>query len=195
MEEVYMATLHEFTAGNAITVEVTDEAYEIKSKPVGGDEELTAKSPIKAIVKFNNIWTAHIGVFTWADGTHSVEISWSNNPVPPPFDDVVGRLRQTMKVSEGNWILAVRAGKKGAKDRPTLANVTWDELDALVGSDAKTFFSNFGEVQFGRYGDFVPNPGAMVNAIGARVSQDAPAVLVAIHIVTRALAVLRNLSK
>lgn len=190
-----MTTLHEFTVGNAITVEVTDEAYEIKSKPVGGNEELPAKSPIKAIVKFNNIWTSHVGVFTWENGTHGVEFSWSNNPVPPPFDNVVGRLRQTMKLIDGNWILPVRAGRQGEKDRPTLSTVSWAELDTLVGSDAKSFFSSFGDVEFGKYGDFAPNPGQMKNLIGAKVSHDSPSVLVAIHVVTRALAVLRNLSK
>lgn len=190
-----MATLQEFTVGNAITVEVTDETYEIRSKPVGADEEFSATSPIKAIVKFNNIWTAHIGVFTWENGTHGVEFSWSNTPVPPPFDNVVGRLRQTIKVIDGKWVLAIRAAKQGAQERPTLSTVTWDELDSLVGSDAKTFFSSFGDLEFGTYGDLVPNPGAMKNVIGAKVSQNSPAVLVVIHIVTRALAVLRNMSK
>lgn len=190
-----MATLSEFTAGNAITVQITDEAYEIKSKPVGSNDEFVAKSPVKAIVKFNNIWTAHVGVFSWENGTHGVEFSWSNNPVPPPFDDVVGRLRQTMKLVDGKWVLAVRAGKDGAQERPTLSSVSWDELDSLVGSDAKNFFSSFGNVEFGKYGDYVTNPGAMKNVIGAKVSQDSPSVLIAIHVVTRALAVLRNLSK
>jgi len=190
-----MAILREFTVGDAITVQITDEVYEIRSKPVDGDEDLPARSPIKAIVKFNNIWTAHVGVFTWENGSHGVEFSWSNEPVPPPFDFVVGRLRQTLKVIDGKWVLAVRAGKRGIKERPTLANVSWDELDALTGTDAKAFFSSFGDVEFGKYGDFVPNPGAMTNAIGARVSLDSASVLVAIHVVTRALAVLRNLSK
>ena len=93
-----MAILREFTVGDAITVQITDEVYEIRSKPVDGDEDLPARSPIKAIVKFNNIWTAHVGVFTWENGSHGVEFSWSNEPVPPPFDFVVGRLRQTLKV-------------------------------------------------------------------------------------------------
>lgn len=190
-----MATLREFTVGNAISVQITDEAYEIRSKPVGGDEEINAKSPIKAVVKFNNIWTSHIGVFEWVNGTHGVEFSWSNEPVPPPFDDVIGRLRQTMKLDGDHWVLTVRAGKKGAKERPTLANVTWEELDGLVGSDAKEFFSTFGDVEFGKYGEFVNNPGAMANAIGAKVSRNSPEVLVVIHVVTRALAVLKNLSK
>jgi hypothetical protein len=100
-----------------------------------------------------------------------------------------------MKLIDGNWVLPVRAGRQGGKDRPTLSNVSWAELDALLGSDAKSFFSGFGDVEFGKYGDFVANPGPMKNVIGAKVSQGSPSVLVAIHVVTRALAVLRNLGK
>lgn len=190
-----MTTISEFTVGNAISVQVTDESFEILASPPGTKEKLFAKSPIKAVVSFNTIWTAHLGVFTWADGSHSVEFSWSTEPVPPPFDDVVGRLRQTMKIVDGNWLLPVRAGKNGDKERPTLNGVTWSELDDLIGSDGQAFFKSLGHVEFDRYGDMTPGAGAMSNLIGARVKLGDESVLVAIHVVTRALAVLRNLSK
>lgn len=190
-----MTIISEFTVGNAIAVQVTDEEFEILASPPGVKDKLVAKSPIKAIVSFNAIWTAHLGVFTWADGSHSVEFSWSTEPVPPPFDNVVGRLRQTMKVVNGKWQLPVRAGKKASKDLPTLNSVSWAEIDGLLGSDGQKFFKSLGDVEFGRYGDMAPDARAMSNLIGARVALDDPQVLVAIHVVTRALAVLRNLSK
>jgi hypothetical protein len=190
-----MSIISEFTVGNAISVQVTDEAFEILASPPGTKEKIVAKSPIKAVVSFNTIWTAHLGVFTWADGSNSVEFSWSKEPVPPPFDDVVGRLRQTMKIVDGYWLLPVRAGKKGAKDRPTLNGLTWLEIDGLLGSDGQSFFKSLGHVEFGRYGDMASGAGAMANLIGARVKLGDESVLVAIHVVTRALAVLRNLSK
>ena len=190
-----MAIISEFTVGSAIAVQVTDEEYEILASPPGVKDKLVAKSPIKAIVSFNAIWTAHLGVFTWEDGSHSVEFSWSTEPVPPPFDNVVGRLRQTMKIVDGKWQLPVRAGKNAGRDRPTLNGTTWSEIDGLLGSDAQQFFKSLGDVEFGRYGDMAPDARGMSNLIGARVSLDAPQVLVAIHVVTRALAVLRNLIK
>lgn len=190
-----MAVISEFTVGNAISVQVTDEEFEILASPPGTKDKLAAKSQIKAIVRFNTIWSAHLGVFTWQDGSHSVEFSWSTEPVPPPFDNVVGRLRQTMKLVNGYWVLPIRAGKKAGKDRPTLNGVTWDEIDELLGSDGKQFFKSLGDATFGRYGDMTEGSGSMANMIGARVKQGDESVLIAIHVVTRALAVLRNLSK
>lgn len=190
-----MATLQEFTVGNSISVVITDEAYSITDTPAGSVVEQTAHSPIKVVVTFNNIWKAHLGVFSWQDGSHSVQFTWSPEPVPPPFNDVTGRVRHTMKLIGGSYVMSVRAARKGNQPRPTLANISWDELDTLIGTGARDFFESLGEVEFSTYGELVANAGSQKNAIGARVSKDSYAVLVAIHVATRPLAVLRGLRK
>lgn len=189
-----MSTISEFTVGNAISVVVTDEAYQITDTPAGSMEEQIGRSPIKAIVSFNNIWKAHLGIFSWQDGSHSVQFTWSPEPVPPPFNDVTDRLRHTMKLIDENFVMSVRAARKGKQPRPTLSNITWDELDALLGTPALPFFASLGSVEFATYGELVANPGSQKNAIGARVSVDSVSVLAAIHVATRPLAVLRGLT-
>jgi hypothetical protein len=190
-----MATISEFTVGNAISVLLTDDAYTITDKPAGSLVEQTGHSPVKALVSYSNIWKAHLGVFSWQDGSHSVQFTWSPEPVPPPFNDVTGRVRHTMKKIGGRYVMSVRAARLGDQPRPTLSNIDWDELNQLLGTDARKFFESFGGVEFSTYGDLVEKPGSQKNAIGARVSPDSYAVLIAMHVATRPLAVLKGLKK
>jgi hypothetical protein len=64
-----------------------------------------------------------------------------------------------------------------------------------MSGDAKEFFKSLGAVTFGRYGDMVDNSRTMANGIGVMVPVSEHAVIVGIFVATRALAVLRNLSK
>jgi hypothetical protein len=98
-----------------------------------------------------------------------------------------------MKEVDGRYVFPVRALRVSGKPWPTLAGVTWDEIDGLVGGSAQKLFQDLGDIEFGAYGDFVTNAGVHKNAIGARASQDAVATIIAIFATTRALAVLKNL--
>lgn len=50
---------------------------------------------------------------------------------------------------DGRWLAEVRAMRlKPGSDRPTLAGITVDELDELLGSDADLFFANLGCLGF-----------------------------------------------
>jgi hypothetical protein len=190
-----MATISEFTVGNAISVVLTDETFDIIESPPGSADKMVATSPIKAVVTFQDMWIAHVAIFTYENRENVVEFSWSPKPVPPPFNGAVGRGRMTMRRVGDDYVFLMRALRRNNKEWPTLTQVKWEELDTLMATDAKAFFQSQGRVQFGRYGDMVENSRTMSNGIGVRVPVTEHAVITSIFVATRALAVLRNLSK
>ena len=190
-----MATISEFTVGNAITVVITDEQVNIIGTPPGESDKMPAVSPIKAIVSYGSIWTGHLATFTYENRANVVEFSWNPTPVPPPFHHAASRGRLTMKRAGDHFVFPVRALRVNNKTWPTLTQITWDELDELHGDNAKAFFKSLGEVEFGRYGDMTSGAGTGGNAIGARVHVDHLSVIIGIFALTRAVAVLRNFGK
>jgi hypothetical protein len=188
-----VANIADFVLGNLIAVNVTDEAFQVEGRPPSGGDKQTGASKIRANVSFNTIWKAHVGMFHWETGETSVEISWSNEPTPPPFHHAVDRGRLTMKEVDSRYVFPVRALRLSGKPWPTLAGVAWTEIDGLVGGSAQELFHSLGDIEFGLYGDFVSNAGVHKNAIGASASQEAAAAIVAVFVTTRALAVLKNL--
>ena len=93
----------------------------------------------------------------------------------------------------GRWITPLRAMKIAGKPWATLNRVSEEELDQLTGASFLDFVSGLGDVEVGRYGDFVPNAGkTVVNGLGIAVPAGQIAPLVGMIAVTRPIALVKR---
>ena len=128
-----------------------------------------------------------LGVIEWPDGSAEINlVDFAEGP------DVYRRMesagRTQVLTENGHWLLVVRALKWGDKNRATLHNVTFEELDKLIKEDSQATLLTFPNVQLGRYGDMQPKTSAQFkDAIGMKVPVGEMDALAAMYAMTRVM--------
>jgi hypothetical protein len=165
------------TAGR--TARYTDQKDE-KSPPIDGKATL-------AELETPDGFKGTLGVVEWPNGTSEITlVDFAEGP------DVYRRMesagRTQVLTDNGHWMLVIRALKWGDKNRATLHNVTFDELDKLIKDDSKAVLEAFPGVALGRYGDMQPNTSAQFReAIGMKVPTGEMDALAAMYAMTRVM--------
>ncbi len=165
------------TAGR--TARYTDQKDE-KSPPIDGKATL-------AELETPDGFKGTLGVIEWPNGTAEINlVDFAEGP------DVYRRMesagRTQVLTEHGHWLLVVRALKWGEKNRATLHNVTFPELDKLIKDDSESTLLSFPHVELGRYGDMQPKTSAQFrDAIGMRVPIGEMDGLAAMYAMTRVM--------
>lgn len=135
------------------------------------------------------------GMISWPDGSMDVQ----------PLDFLAGpdsyrRLEHAGRMSlsdsgSGSRVALLRALKYGARGWPTLATVTWEELDWLAGTDAADLLVSHGATRVGRYGDLRPGAKRYVDSPAFEVSPDGAEAVFAAFAITRVIPIMKDFGR
>lgn len=131
------------------------------------------------------------GVVTWQDGTVDVRfLDFISGADPYRRLERAGRM--SVQVHDGRWVALLRALRHNGRDWPTLADVSWQELDELAGSSAEALLTRSDGSRVGTWGEL--NPAAAryrdTPAISCR-ENDAESLLIA-YTLTRVMPIMKN---
>lgn len=174
----------------AVTVDVQSEPEVLHAEALQGGQEQDG------LVQYGRIATPDgfsgtAGVVTWQDG--AVEVRFLDFLAgPDPYRRLERAGRMTVQTSGGRWVALLRALRHNGRDWPTLADVTWLELDLLAGSSAETILTRADGARIGTWGE--------LNSAAARY-RDTPAIscnendaesLLTAYTVTRVMPIMKN---
>jgi hypothetical protein len=177
-----------------VAAEIGSDSVSITDVPVRGaaEEQGTAQNPVA--FQCAELWLGRFGFFEYPKaGVIIGKFYWHREPVDEPFDRLEHAGTVSVVNTGGRWITPLRAMKIAGKPWATLNRVSEEELDQLTGARFLDFVSGLGDVEVGRYGDFVPNAGkTVVNGLGIAVPAGKIAPLVGMIAVTRPIALVKR---
>jgi hypothetical protein len=101
----------------------------------------------------------------------------------------------TVQVREdGKWVALLRALRPGGKDYPTLNGVSWDELDGLLGSNAKQWLEGLG-FETGTWAELNPKAAKFKESLAVAIPAEHGNLLVLPWALTRVVALMKKLGK
>lgn len=179
----------------AVAAEIESDSVSITDVPVRGaaEEPGTAQNPVA--FRWAELWLGRFGFFEYPKaGVIIGKFYWHREPVDQPFDRLEHAGTVSVVATGGRWITPLRVMKIAGKPYATLNRVSEEELDYLTGASFLEFVSGLGDVEVGRYGDFVPSAGkTVVNGLGIAVPAGEIAPLVGMIAVTRPIALIKRL--
>lgn len=177
-----------------VRAEIEADPVSITDVPIRGSEqeEGTAQSPV--VFSALDGWLGRFGFFEYPRAAVIIgKFYWHREPVDEPYDRLEHAGSVSVVTMGGRWIMPLRVMKIAGKPWATLNRVSEEELDLLTGANFLDFVSGLGDVEVGRYGDFVPNAGkTVVNGLGIAVPAGEIAPLVGMIAVTRPIALIKR---
>jgi len=188
-----VAMVQTVTVG-AVSAEIASDPVSITDVPVRGAEEQQGSAQNPVAFGWADLWLGRFGFFEYPKAEVIIgKFYWHREPVDEPFDRLEHAGSVSVVAMGGRWIMPLRVMKIAGKPWSTLNRVSEEELDLLTGASFLDFVSGLGDVEVGRYGDFVPNAGkTVVNGLGIAVPAGEIAPLVGMIAVTRPIALIKR---
>lgn len=184
----------EFNVGLvAVTVRADD--VEFRGVPVssgrGGEEQMGRLR--EALVESSDGMRMTIGCTVWADGSADVQpLDFLSGPDAYRRLEAAGRM--TLTEAGGARVALLRALKYGDRGYPTLASVSWADLDALAGTDAAGLLKAHG-AEAGSYGALRPGARKYVEHPAFAVSDGGYEAIFAAFAITRVLPIMKGFGR
>lgn len=138
---------------------------------------------------------AEVAMQRFVDGEIHVRLMEFLATPPPAYAHLNRNGTMTVQVREdGSLVALLRALRPGGKDYPTLNGVTWEELDALLGSNAKEWLEALG-LETGTWAGLNPKAGRFTDSLAVAVPADQGGLLVLPWALTRIVALMKKLGK
>lgn len=138
---------------------------------------------------------AEISLQRFFDGEIRVRLTEFLTTPPPAYSHLNRNGTMTVQVREdGSWVALLRALRPGGKDYPTLNNVSWGELDSLLGQDAKGWLEGLG-FETGTWFALNPKAGRFKDSLAIAVPAEQGNLLVLPWALTRVVALMKKLGK
>ena len=138
---------------------------------------------------------AEISVQRFAEGDIHIRLSEFLATPPPRYSHLTSNGTMTVQVREdGKWVALVRALRPGGREHPTLNSVSWAELDALLGENARDWLTNLG-FEVGIWSEINPKAGKFKDSIALAIDADKGHLLVLPWALTRVIALMKQLGK
>ena len=138
---------------------------------------------------------AEVAIQSFPDGEIHIRLSEFLATPPPIYSHLNRNGTMTVQVrDDGKWVALLRALRPGGKDYETLNNVTWAELDGLLGADAKAWLENLG-FETGTWAELNPKAGRFKESIAVAIARDKGNLLVLAWALTRVIALMKKLGK
>lgn len=176
-----------------VSVTLLDGTSEFVGKPSLDADETTGSAQC-AIMRTPDGLDMTMGVITWPDGQVDVRMV-DQDGGPEPYSRLQKAGTMNLKVTDGTWVLRIRAMKVNGRDWPTLNRVNWGELDWLAqGANVKALLAEFGASATGLYGDLAPTAGpSQRNDIALTCPAGNLKVVATIYALTRVEAIMQQL--
>ncbi len=138
---------------------------------------------------------AEVAVQSHPDGTIHVRLSEFLSSPPPLYSHLTRNGVMTVQIREdGKWVALLRALRPGGKDYPTLNGVSWDELDGLLGANAKQWLEGLG-FETGTWSELNPKAAKFKDSLAVAISAEDGNLLVLPWALTRVVALMKKLGK
>lgn len=110
----------------------------------------------EALIESNDGLRLTAGYTIWADGSSDVQpLDFIAGPDAYRRLEVAGRMSMS-ESGVGTRVGLLRALKYGERGYPSLASVTWEELDTVAGTGVQALLTSLGAVAVGDYGTLRP---------------------------------------
>jgi hypothetical protein len=173
---------------SSASVVFTGESREVET---GGRAAL---SEIANIVTRDGL-QAEISIQKFTTGEIHIRLSEFLTTPPPIYSHLNRNGTMTVQVrDDGKWVALLRALRPGGKEYETLNNVTWSELDGLLGADAKVWLKNLG-FETGTWAELNPKAGRFKDSIAVAIAPANGNLLVLAWALTRVIALMNKLGK
>jgi hypothetical protein len=138
---------------------------------------------------------AEVEVQFLVDGSMHVRLAEFLSTPPPLYSHLIRNGTMTVQVrADGKWVALLRALRPGGKDYPTLNGVTWEELDALLGGNAKEWLEGLGFLT-GTWAELNPKAGRFKDSLAVAIPAAEGNLLVLPWALTRVVALMKKLGK
>jgi len=135
------------------------------------------------------------GLIDWPDGTTDVQpLDFLAGPDAYRRLERAGRMSLT-ESGRGSRVALLRALKYGERGWPTLATVTWEELDRLAATDVAGLLVSHGAMRVGRYGDLRPEAKRFVESPAIEVAPAAAEAVFAAFAITRVIPIMKDFGR
>lgn len=112
---------------------------------------------------------------------------------PPTYSHLNHNGTMTVQIrDDGKWVALMRALRPGGRDHATLNYVAWDELNALLGGDAKQWLTNLG-FEIGTWQELNPKAGRFKESLAVAIEPEKANLLVLPWTLTRVIALMKKL--
>lgn len=148
----------------------------------------------EAVIESSDGMRMTIGCTTWADGSADVQpLDFLAGPDAYRRLETAGRMTLN-ETAPGTRVALLRSLKYGDRGYPTLASVTWAELDELAGTDAAELLSSHG-ARTGDYGDLKSDAARYREHPALAVSADGLEAVFAAFAITRVLPIMKGFGR
>jgi hypothetical protein len=139
---------------------------------------------------------AEVSIQQFTDGEIHVRLTEFLSPPPPKYShlDRNGTMTVQTREHDGKKVALLRALRPGGQTHATLNMVTLEELDGLLGEDAKAWLEKLG-FEVGTWAGLNPKAGKFKESIAVAVPPEKMNLLVLPWTLTRVIALMKNLGK
>ncbi|GAA4353083.1 hypothetical protein [Microbacterium rhizosphaerae] len=107
----------------------------------------------EAVIESSDGLRMTVGCTVWTDGSADVQpLDFLAGPDPYRRLEAAGRMTLG-EAAAGRRVALLRTLKYGDRGYPTLASVTWDDLNEVAGTDVAELLTSHGAVAIGEYGE------------------------------------------
>lgn len=148
----------------------------------------------EAVIESSDGLRMTIGCTTWEDGTADVQpLDFLAGPNEYRRLEAAGRMTLG-ETNPGTRVALLRALRYGERGYPSLASVSWGDLDELAGTDSAELLISHG-AQTGAYGDLRPGAVKYREHPAFAVPADALEAVFAAFAITRVLPIMKGLGR
>lgn len=138
---------------------------------------------------------AEVSIQRFDDGEIHIRLTEFLTSPPPVYGHLIRNGTMTVQTrDDGKWVALLRALRPGGKEHPTLNNVTWEELDWLLGSSAEGWLEGLG-FETGTWSSLNPKAGKFKDSLAVAISADNGSLMALPWALTRVLALMKKLGK
>lgn len=185
----------EFNVGLvAITMRSEDVYFRGVSVSTGRSGDEQAGKLREAVIESSDGLRMTVGCTVWDDGSADVQpLDFLAGPDTYRRLEAAGRMTLN-EATLGSRVSLLRALKYGDRGYPTLASVTWEELNELAGTDVAALLISHG-ARVGTYEDLKPDSARYREHPAFAVSADGLEAVFAAFAVTRVLPIMKGFGR
>lgn len=174
---------------NGVELEITGEVRAITA--AGG---LNGSAQI-AVVKTPDQLVAEVQIKDFGPNQTMVKLTEFLSPPPPAYGHLDRNGSMTIqRLANGDWVALLRALRPGGRSWPTLNYISMDELDGLLGQNAKLWLTNLG-FAVGTWEELNPAAKKFRNSIAISIPEEESHLLALPWALTRVVALMKQLGE
>lgn len=148
----------------------------------------------EAVIESSDGLRMTIGCTVWEDGSADVQpLDFLAGPDAYRRLEAAGRMTLT-DAGDGARVALLRTLKYGDRGYPSLASVTWEELNELAGTDAADLLISHG-ARVGAYEDLRPQPRQYREHPAFAISEDGLEAVFAAFAITRVIPIMKSFGR